>query len=95
MNIFEFAMKMELDGKQYYEESATKIDSPELKRILLELAGDEEKHYTIFRALRDGVPVQYETAKKTKIFSEIKNVFENLKSQGKTSLSLMMPRKSG
>ena len=83
MNIFEFAMKMELDGKQYYEESAAKIDSPELKRILLELADDEEKHYTIFRALRDGVPVQYEEAKKTKIFSEIKNVFENLKSQGK------------
>ena len=83
MNIFEFAMKMELDGKQFYEESAAKVDSPELKRILLELAGDEEKHYTIFRALRDGVPVQYEEAKKTKIFSEIKNIFEDLKSQGK------------
>ena len=24
MNIFEYAMKMELDGKQYYEESAAK-----------------------------------------------------------------------
>jgi rubrerythrin len=83
MNIFEFAMKMELDGKQYYEESAAKINSPELKRILLELAGDEEKHYTIFRALRDGLPVDYAEAKKTKILSEIKNVFEDLKSQNK------------
>jgi rubrerythrin len=83
MNIFEFAMKMELDGKQYYEESAVKVNSPELKRILLELAGDEEKHYTIFRALRDGLPVDYEEAKKTKILAEIKNVFQDLKSQNK------------
>ena len=44
MNIFEYAMKMELDGKQYYEESAAKVGNPELKRILMELAGDEEKH---------------------------------------------------
>ncbi|UCE24287.1 MAG: ferritin family protein [Candidatus Zixiibacteriota bacterium] len=81
MNIFEFAMKMEMDGKKYYEESAARIDSPELKRILLELASDEEKHYTIFRALRDGVPVEYEEAKKTKILAEIKNVFETLRDQ--------------
>ncbi|UCG60715.1 MAG: ferritin family protein [Candidatus Zixiibacteriota bacterium] len=83
MNIFEFAMKMEMDGKEFYEQSATKVDSPELKRILTELAGDEEKHYAIFRALRDGVPVEYEEAKKTKILAEVKNVFETLKSQNK------------
>lgn len=83
MNIFEFAMKMEKDGKQFYEDSAAKVDSPELKRILMELASDEEKHYTIFRALRDGVPVEYEEAKKTRILTEVKNVFEALKSQDK------------
>ncbi|UCC44836.1 MAG: ferritin family protein [Candidatus Zixiibacteriota bacterium] len=82
MNIFEFAMKMELDGKQYYEESAAKVNSPELKRILMELASDEQKHYTIFRALRDGMPVEYDEARKTKVLSEIKNVFETLKARG-------------
>ncbi len=76
-------MKMELDGKQYYEESAAKVAHPELKRILMELASDEQKHYLIFRALRDGLPVQYEEAKKTKILAEVKNVFENLKAQNK------------
>jgi len=81
MNIFEYAMKMELDGKQFYEESAAKTNSPELKRILMELAADEQKHYTIFRALRDGVPAEYEKAGKTRILSEVKNVFEALKSQ--------------
>ncbi len=83
MNIFEFAMKMEMDGKQFYEQSAGQVDSPELKRILLELAGDEEKHYAIFRALRDGVPVEYEEAKKTRILAEVKNVFEALRAQNK------------
>jgi len=81
MNIFEYAMKMELDGKQFYEESAAKTSSPELKRILVELAADEQKHYTIFRALRDGLPVDYEEAGKTRILTEVKNVFETLKSQ--------------
>jgi len=81
MNIFEYAMKMELDGKQFYEESAAKTTSPELKRILMELAADEQKHYTIFRALRDGLPADYEKAGKTKILAEVKNVFETLKSQ--------------
>ena len=81
MNIFEYAMKMELDGKQYYEESAAKVDIPELKKILSELAADEQKHYLIFRALRDGLPAKYEETKKTKILAEVKNVFESLKAQ--------------
>ena len=37
----------------------------------------------IFRALRDGLPTQYEEAKKTKILAEVKNVFEALKAQNK------------
>jgi len=83
MNVFEYAMKMELDGKQYYEDSAADIDSPELKRILMELADDEQKHYNIFRAMRDGLPVEFEQSKQTKILTEVKNVFETLKAKNK------------
>jgi len=79
MNVFEFAMKMEMDGKTFYEEHAAKVDSPELKRILLELAGDEQKHYNIFKAMRDGTAAEYDEARKTKILSEVRNVFEELK----------------
>ncbi|NOY88035.1 MAG: ferritin family protein [FCB group bacterium] len=81
MNIFEYAMKMEEDGKKYYEESAAKVGSEHLKHILLELARDEQKHYHIFKAMRDGQPAEYEEAKKTKILSEVKNVFETLKAR--------------
>lgn len=79
MNVFEYCMQMELDGKSYYEEAAETVDSPELKRILQELASDEQKHYNIFKAMRDNVPVEYEEEKKTKIFTEVKNVFQKLK----------------
>ena len=79
MNVFEYAMQMELDGKTYYEESAEKVDSPELKKILLELASDEKKHYNIFKALRDGEAVEYKEEEKTKILTEVKNLFITLK----------------
>ncbi|MCK4573641.1 MAG: ferritin family protein [candidate division Zixibacteria bacterium] len=83
MNVFEYAMQMELDGKTYYEEHAAKIESPQLKRILLELADDEQKHYNIFKAMRDGTSVEYEEAKKSTILAQVKNVFEELKAAEK------------
>ena len=53
MNIFEFAMKMEEDGRAFYLENAEKTSLPGLKRILTELAEDELKHYLLFKALND------------------------------------------
>jgi rubrerythrin len=79
MDIFEYAMKMELDGKNFYEEHAAKTDAEELKKILLELAGDEQKHYQLFKAMRDGLPAEYDEASKTEILNATKNVFETFK----------------
>lgn len=83
MNVFEFAMQMEQDGRQFYLDNAEKTDQPELKKILLELADDEAKHYAIFKALRDGKFAEYKETEKTTIFSTVKNVFTELKEQGK------------
>jgi len=83
MNIFEFAMKMEEDGRAYYLEIAEKTDLPELKKVLTELADDELKHYKIFRALNEKQLPEYSEAEKTTILSTTKNVFEALKSEGK------------
>lgn len=79
MNVFEQAMKMEMDGKAYYEEHAARTDNPQLKGILLELANDEKKHFEIFRAMRDGGAVNVGEAKQTVIFKQVKNIFEELK----------------
>ena len=83
MNIFEFAMKMEEDGRKFYLEHAATAPSPELKKILEELAEDERKHYEIFKALSEGLPAEYEEAKKTKILQSVKNVFESLRAEKK------------
>lgn len=80
MDIFEFAMKMEMDGRMFYIEHANKATQSELKKILLELADDEQKHYNIFKALHEGLPVEYKEAEKTRILSSVKNVFESLRS---------------
>jgi rubrerythrin len=72
-------MKMEMDGRLFYVEHANKATSPELKRILLELADDEQKHYNIFKALRDGHVAEYKEAEKSTILTTVKNVFESLR----------------
>ena len=83
MNIFEYAMKMEEDGRAYYLENAEKMTIPGLKRILLEMADDELKHYAIFRAMRNQEQVEYIESEKTTIIDTVKNVFEQLKNENK------------
>lgn len=83
MNVYEYAMQMELDGKAFYEEHAAKIGEPGLKKILLELANDEDKHYNIFKAMRDGKGAKYEEAEKTTIFESVKNLFVQLSEENK------------
>lgn len=82
MSIFEFAMQMELDGKAYYEELAAKTELPQLKKVLLEMASDEQKHYNLFKAMKEGETATYDAEQATKIFASVKNVFVQLKESG-------------
>ena len=54
MNVFDFAMKIELQGKAYYETLAASARVPELKGIFTGLAADEQKHYDLLRDLKEG-----------------------------------------
>ena len=45
MDIFEYAMKMEQDGRDFYLENAGKTEVPAFRKILTQLADDELKHY--------------------------------------------------
>jgi len=60
MNVYEFAMKMELDGKAFYEKLAAGTSIIGLKSIFAMLADDEQKHY-------DTVLEMKEKAGKTKM----------------------------
>ena len=54
MNIFDFAIKMEQDGKAFYEKLAKNTPQPGLQTIFARLAADEQKHSEIFQALQRG-----------------------------------------
>jgi len=54
MNVFDFAIKMEKDGKAFYEKLAKSATLPGLQTIFTRLAEDEQKHCDIFLALQGG-----------------------------------------
>ena len=76
MNIFDFAMTMEEDGKAYYEKLARQTLHQGLKTIFTGLAQDEQKHYVIFRELKASgqAPAMQDSA----IMDEARNVFDSL-----------------
>ncbi len=80
MNVFEFAMKMEKDGQHFYESEASRTNNPALRKIWLQLAGDEIKHYEIFKRFRDGEVHEAKAMSElgTQILATAKTIFEQL-----------------
>ena len=50
MQIFDFALQMELDGEQYYRNLASQVQYDDLKTVLTGLADDERSHYELILA---------------------------------------------
>ena len=75
MNILDFAMKMELDGKAYYEKLADETAVAGLKSIFTSLAKDEQKHYEIILSLKTGTNLK--KADST-VLETAKNLFEEI-----------------
>ena len=75
MNIFDFAMKMELDGKAYYEKLAAETTVGGLKSIFTSLAADEQKHYATIQAIKTGTNPKMADST---VLEKAKNLFEEL-----------------
>lgn len=75
MNIFDFAMQMEIDGKAHYEKLAEGTPITGLRTIFTMLAADEQKHYEAIRAMKGG---QSKAITGTTALDEAKNVFQGL-----------------
>ncbi|MSM38850.1 MAG: ferritin [Geobacter sp.] len=78
MNVYDFAMKMELDGKAYYEGLAAETEISGLKTVFTMLAADEQKHHDTVMAMKAGGDGKMAD---TTVLSEAKNVFTALKGQ--------------
>ena len=75
MNIFEFAMKMEKDGENYYRQLAEKVNNKGIQTILTMLADEEVKHYNALVKIQAQKPQMAETT----ILTHARNVFEQMK----------------
>src|SRR5512144_806901 len=76
MNVFDFAVKMELEGKAFYEELARKTRHAGLRMIFRQLAVDEQKHRDIFLALKARTGPA--TMKDSTALEQAKSVFADL-----------------
>lgn len=78
MNIYAYAMQMEVDGEKYYRELADQSSSPGLKRIFLLLADEEVKHYKVVERMSRRESLSRPFAR-TEILDDVKNVFAWMK----------------
>ena len=80
MDVLDFAMKMELDGKAFYEKHARHSEDKELKRIFILLAEEEEKHYHFFKAIKEGDKdiAKDLLSKSTSSLKEVQNIFSEM-----------------
>lgn len=78
MDIFEFGMKMEKDGENYYREIAAKSADKGMKTILTLLADSEIKHYNVLKLMKARAEASLDTVT---LMPDIKNVFAQMKEE--------------
>jgi rubrerythrin len=78
MNVFDFAMQMEMDGKAHYEKLAAGTPIVGLRTIFGRLAADEQKHYDTIQAMKAGGSGAMADST---VLDEAKNVFQELMSE--------------
>ncbi len=86
MDIIDFALKMELDGKAFYEKQAAATTDPELKKMLIVLADEEERHYRFFQRLKNGEVrlAAQEIDLHSPSLTQAKNIFQRLSQRDHT-----------
>ncbi|MDF1614382.1 ferritin-like domain-containing protein [Desulfurivibrio dismutans] len=79
MDIYQFAMKMEKDGENYYRQLALESKVEGLTRIFTMLADEEVKHYEVVEKLsrKESNPQLADTP----ILSNVKNVFSAMRDE--------------
>ena len=84
MDAIEFAMQMELEGREFYRRSAQNTSEPELKEILQYLADEETRHYNFFKRLSEGrsQEAEHELEAGTSL-QDTRNLFVQLSEEGK------------
>lgn len=75
MNVLDFAMKMELQGKAFYQTQAESTKLPGFRAIFLGLAADEQKHYDFLQKVKEGKEWQMAN---TRMLEQARTVFTEM-----------------
>ena len=79
MDIYKYAMQMELDGRHFYLDLAEKTNNTGIKNILKMMAESEAKHYNIILNMQKNDKIQYSTD--TEVLEKVKNIFMQMKEE--------------
>ena len=81
MDIYKYAMQMELDGRHFYLDLAKKTNNTGIRNILTMMADSEAKHYNIILSMQKNDKTQYSVDSEE--LTEVKNIFERMKEEKK------------
>jgi len=79
MDIYEYALQMELDGKNFYLDLAKKTSNSGLQNILAIMADSEAKHYDAILNMKNNDQIQY--PENTEVLTKTKNIFIRMKEE--------------
>ncbi|MHC4139705.1 MAG: ferritin-like domain-containing protein [Planctomycetota bacterium] len=79
MDIYKYAMQMELDGKHFYLDLAKKTNNTGIKSILTMMAESEAKHYSVILSMQKNDKTQYSAD--TEVLTNVKNIFMKMKEE--------------
>ncbi|MFV1976025.1 MAG: ferritin family protein [Candidatus Scalindua sp.] len=79
MDIYKYAMQMELDGRHFYLDLANKTNNAGIKSILTMMAESEAKHYNIILSMQKNDKTEYSAD--TEVLTNVKNIFMKMKEE--------------
>ncbi len=79
MDIYKYAMQMELDGRHFYLDLAEKTNNAGIKSILTMMAESEAKHYNVILSMQKNDKTEYSAD--TEVLTNVKNIFMKMKEE--------------
>ncbi len=79
MDIYKFAMQMELDGRNFYLDLVKKTENAGIKSVLTMMAESESKHYNVILDMQKNDKTEY--SKDAEVLTKIKNIFTKIKEE--------------
>lgn len=81
MDVFEFALQMEKDGRRFYQDAAARCGDKGLQTVFNLLADAEQEHYDLLKSMKRGTPP---TTSLTDVLDGAMNLFQQMAERGHT-----------